>query len=633
VFVRTNAPDVVRGLFVGLVDEEPTAATLQSFGIDPDSDRTRDVALVDPATDVVRGRFTSAVRVSGCVAMGEDRVLYVEGDALVSRTIDGGDRRVHVTGVLREREVLSGSLLCTGACAALLVRESPELAADEDPADDFDSFIYHLRIFDVRVGELLRSIERIGYVSLVQLTDDALLYSQVDSDDTADPVFSLLDLKSGATRWNARRAQWFADDVFELRDFDAGRTVLSSNLRDTAAIDAATGALRWSRKEVSCVATDGNGVALMARGAHALEARRIDDGSLVARWRIDAPIESGTCLSVGRFAVFTARSLHLFELDPSSPIIDLPLEQGRSTLFGRLVGSRGWLCVSLYCGSIQIPPDAQLPAVRCTRLLASEQDEPVLLYVPSELSERKQTNDQVGPPIDRERIEAILTIHREEDGDERAAWERLVARSLVDPEFDTDRCPVTISADRYRMGEHRATGDRGAVWLAFAHDQRTLATAAALASELCERLAPWCNGRAPGWCFETNDLPLFSKREPVMRRLVETITRCVRFVGERRGETAIDADYGRLEPLARELDYLWKFAVDRDMTMPDSAPRGVAGRPFRELRSPLEPLLSLYAIDFGPGKIDELLLMRLWRIDAETGRRMVPTSEDEDIPF
>ncbi|MBL8683174.1 MAG: hypothetical protein JNK05_28660 [Myxococcales bacterium] len=670
VSVVSLTPDVVRGRMVGLVAPgvEPSLRSLRWFSMDSSEPGPRDVALVDLATNKVCGRFESADRVRGCVALGDDRVLYAEGSALVSRALDGRDARVHVRSAFGVEEALSGSMIRDGDRVAAVSRRrefSLTIQEADDYDYDYDRWLYNTRVFDLRDGAVWRDAEWGGYRELLALVEGVLIAREQYDDDDFNNSIRAIDATNGAERWQARCWQWFSDSEDPpsgARFFVAGPLLCVACDRGTATVDLPTGRLRWNTS-TRCLATDGVDVGLFARGTQELEARRLSDGTKLARWRTDTPIECATSLGPRRFACCGRRSLHVFTVDEARVGVELSLDSIEDHhRWTTLDGGSDWLCIgtsfpmsvagaaqadslgasqdtaseaSSSDGASTVSAELSLrdepPRARVHRLANAEAPPCELIELPTEIDARMSRDEPVAPPIDEARIEAILAIHREEHEDERATWERLVARSLVDPTFDTERCLVTINKAPLRMGEHRAVGARAEAWLAFVHDQRTLATVATVADELCDRLALWCGGLVPRWRFGNIDA-WYGPRWTLVQRWNETITQRVCFARREGRAAAIDLEDAPIERTALELDALWRYAVEHDLSLPDTAPTGLAERPFADVRSPFEPLLALCAMGFEPRELsDDFVSFGLWGIDAQTGRRIVPP--DWDIPF
>jgi hypothetical protein len=123
------------------------------------------VVVLDPADDSVRARFTVEDGCAGCCGMDDGRLLLVEGRALVSRAIDGGDRRAHARLALGPNE----SVLQRAAAATARSRSCAPARTMRASRTDA------VRVYDLETGACVATVALEARCELARIAGKALV--------------------------------------------------------------------------------------------------------------------------------------------------------------------------------------------------------------------------------------------------------------------------------------------------------------------------------------------------------------------------------------------------------------------------------------------------------------------------
>jgi hypothetical protein len=627
-FATFALPDLAHDLLVGTLDAgaAESATTLRPLSRSLKRDGLDRVLALDPADDSVRARFTVEDGCAGCCGMDDGRLLLVEGRALVSRAIDGGDRRAHARLALGPNESVLNALRCDGALA--IVCTSADVRASSDT----------VRVYDLETGACVATVALEARCELARIVGKALVVGVHTDADRFE--LRATALASGQRAWS----RTFDSDA-QRRD---ARAVHSARGADVVIVetddgprrvDLATGAVEPFT--YSAIVAIDRAHALCDSRESGLEVRSLVDGALRARLATYLRCDHGAALGDGRFAALLEDTLVL--CDPSGAgcvagaALSLPANEGGATLTAR----GRWIAIErvdrsgFYVAPRAPPPDlsrgvsfAPLERARAPRAVASLIDRaPREIALPPAL---QQVNDDAldrDLPVDERRLHEIITVLDEERGVAAAAWERLVARGVVPAGCELDDHPVhsSLRSDApVRPGaveSERALG----LWVALAHDAPAIETALALARELIERLSPWRRADArgaPRVCFNADPWMRHAVMDPLLARVDASLLSVVRYPINDMGGPAFRWLLAR--------NALWSDASEAGDVLPPTAPERVAGRAFREVASPYAPAIALVELGFSAVTIqDDAVELALAAFDA-TLRAREPS---EDVPF
>ncbi len=627
-FATLGLPDVAHDLLVATLEPGAveSATTLRPLSRALRRDGRDQVVVLDPADDSVRARFTVDDGCAGCCESNDGRLLLVEGRALVSRSIDGGDRRAHARLALGSRESVLRALHCDG-----------ELAIVCTSADDrYENCA--VRVYDLGSGACVLTVELGGICELARIVDGALVVGLYTDGE-------LFELR--ATRLASGQQAW--SRTFEVegpgrgaRAFHSVRgagVVIVETEDGPRRVDLVTGAAEPFARS-TLVALDREYALCDAQDA-GLEVRSLVDGALRARFATFLRCDHGAALGDGRFAVLLEDTLVLCDGSGAGCVagaaLSLAANEGGATLTARA----RWIAIErvdrsgFYVAPGAPPPDlsrgvffAPLERARAPRAIPSLVDRaPREIALPTALRTVDDAALERDPPVDAQRLDEILTVLDEERGVVAAAWERLVARGLVSAGCDLDDHPVYSSTQSdmpVRPGaveSERALG----LWVALAHDAPAIETALPLARELIARLSPWRRpdaGGATRVCFNADPWMRYTVLDPLLARVDASLLSVVRYPINDMGGPAVRWLLAR--------DALWSDASAAGDVLPPTAPERVAGRLFREVASPYAPAIALVELGFAAVTIqDDAVELALAGFD-ETLRAREPS---EDVPF
>jgi hypothetical protein len=628
-FATLALPDLAHDLLVGTLDSGATesATTLRPLSRALQRDGLDRVLVLDPADDSVRARFTVDDGCAGCCAMNTERLLLIEGRALVSRAIDGSDRRAHARLTLGPGESVVRALQCADGRAVVCT------SADEAYENNT------VRVYDLGTGACVQTIELAAQCDIAWIVGGSLVLGLRDWDLVRFELRAIA-LATGQQAWS----QTFDVDGPRgvARAFHSARgadVVIVETEDGPRTVDLATGATEpFARTAI--VALD-RAQALCDTQDTGLEARSLVDGALRARFATFLRCDHGAALGDGRFAVLLEDTLVLCDGSGSGCVagaaLSLAANEGGATLTARA----RWISIErvdrsgFYVAPGAPPPDlsrgvsfAPLERARAPRAIPSLVERaPREIALPTALRSVNDAALERDPPVDELRLDEILAVLDEERGVAAAAWERLVARGLVSAGCELDDHPVyssTQSDAPVRPGavdSERALG----LWVALAHDAPAIETALALARELIERLSPWRRADARGAtrvCFNADPWMRHTALDPLLARVDASLLSVVRYAVNDMGGPAVRWLLAR--------DALWNDASAAGDVLPPTAPERVAGKPFREVPSPYAPAIALVELGFAAVTIqDDAVELALAGFD-ETLRAREPS---EDVPF
>jgi hypothetical protein len=627
-FATLALPDLAHDLLVGTLDPgaPESATTLRPLSRSLQRDGLDRVLVLDPADDSIRARFTVQNGCAGCCGCGNGRLLLLEGRAIVSRAIDGGDRREHATLALGRDESVLRALQCDDGLAIV------STSADDRYANST------VRVYDLETGACVLTVELGGWCELARIMGGALIVGQYTDGERFE--LRALAIASGKQQWSRtfdpeapRRG---ARAVHSAREADV---LIVETEEGPRRIDVATGATAPFTR--TAIVTLDRAHVLCETQDTGLEVRSLVDGALRARLATFLQCDFGAALGDGRFAVLLEDTLVLCDASGSGcvagAVLSLPANEGGATLTARA----RWIAIErvdrsgFYVAPGAPPPDlsrgvsfAPLERARAPRAIASLVDRaPRVIALPTALRSVNVAALERDPPVDEQRLNEILAVLDEEGGVAAAAWERLVARGLISAGCELDDHPAyssTQSDAPVRPGaveSERALG----LWVALAHDAPAIETALALARELIERLSPWRRADARGATrvsFNADPWMRHTVLEPLLARVDASLLSVVRYPTNDMGGPAVRWLLAR--------DALWSDASDAGDVLPPTAPERVAGKAFREIASPYAPAIALVELGFSAVTIvDDAVELALAAFD-ETLRAREPA---EDIPF
>jgi hypothetical protein len=618
--VRSALPAVVRGLFVGTVapDAPPTAATIERLEWWLEDDFVaREVALIDPVDDAVRGRFRTQNRVRGCCSLGDDRCLYVEGRAIVSRTVTGDDRRVHCAEAFGEEESPTDHPVSDGRVALLGVVGEDERAS--------------VRVIALDGAGDVRSIE-LGARPMALGFNGSNIIVQTWN-EPGDGELRAFDRETLAPRWSVQcESPWdelVCVGAVVATDAEAApfgqRPIIARVDQRMAAIDPRDGSVRFEQTEETPSLFEGDAmgadrVALWASVGE-LEVRSVLERAVLARFALREPLSEARAMPGLRWAVLSGRQLVLCDAAPGAVLAGALLPRNGALV---LTGDRWIAVVTEACEPNQHQPLLRSRAMRAVDPWA---DAPAVRVPMSDaLLAIEEPADARALAVDPARIDAILHIAEDERWNDGASWERLVAQGLVDEGFDRGarRVEGTFSGALLAGPLDRSLEDAAsrAVWLALAHDAPRLVTALALAREFTVRIRPFCVEPVDRVVLRA-DATMTSGFDPgVLGFAMATLD-----VAARWDPPPV---YGNFYRWLCERDALWSIAAERGVRMPSTAPSSLLGRSFSDALSPFAPLIALYELGVPPLSIgSDALALRLWPIEG----RSRAARWDDDIPF
>ncbi len=621
---RTD-PAVVRGLFVGTVapGAAPTATTIEPLGWwledgDDQRDVAREVVLIDPVDDSIRGQFCTQSRVHGCCALGDDRVLYVEGRAIVSRTIDGADRRVHCAEAFGEEESPTGHPVTDGVIVLVGF-------AGEDE---------RVGVRVVALDGAARSIELGAWLMAVGFNGANIIVQTWN--DPGDGDLRAFDRDTLAARWSVQcESPW--DErvcVGAVVATDAPpapfgqRPIIARVEQRMAAVDPRDGGVRFEQTDDASSLFEGevaraDRVALWS-SVDLLELRSVADRAVLSRFALRESLRDALALPDGRWAVLSGRQLVLCDASEGAVLAGALLPRPTDEDGADLRAGERWIAVVT-----ERAFDGHRPLLRSRAVspVGALLDAPVVLAsMPDALLALDEPSASRDLSVDPERIEAIIRVAEDEQWNGRAAWERLVAQGLVADRVDYGALSVDGTVSGAVLASHRApTLDEAAaraVWLALAHDAPLLVTALALASEFVARVQPFCVEpiERVALCADSMSTGRFDAGS--LRFALATLESAARWQDP--------PAYGNFYRWLCECDALWAIAAECGVRLPATAPSSLVGRSFAEVLSPFAPVIALYELGFPPLSMEgESLLLRLWPIEGrERAKRW-----DDDVPF
>ncbi|MDP3277964.1 MAG: hypothetical protein Q8Q09_22455 [Deltaproteobacteria bacterium] len=629
VIVRTSLPTVIHGLFVGLcpAGEVPTAANLARMVAESEQAlMPAEVALVDPVTDAIVGRFAAPEGVRAVCAWGDARVLWLEGRALVSRAVDGSDRREHCADAVRDGETPTGRLHTDGRLAALMVSDGEGQR--------------RLCVMDLEAGDV-RAWLVSEYTDISRMFDAKILLATPSYESSG--TLTLVDARTNATQWTLAADLSRAFSVGEVLATDAPLRVLGEGAMavrvmaddgydlERGAVDLRTGTLvrasEPSRRLLAFAEAIGAQRAAVWSRSRELEVCRVQDGAPLARFVLSENADDLHALADGRWLSLAGQQLVILGDSPGAVLAGAWLPQTLPMgAWPRCAVGPGWVAVAW--ASAERCGHTVLPRERAVRALADAQRQPpTLVDAPEWLNEIDDPWATHAVTVDPERLAAILAIAHEEHWNDAAAWERLTARGLVDCTLDRAQWPTESRAGHVLM--EGAPRDRvladlevRAAWLTLAHDAPMLATVRALSQELLRAMRPFCTELAERVVLRAAAVPVWSFDPDAHQRARDVLLACV--------EWRNAPSRGYFVELC-SLDALWTEAAGMGLRMPSIAPLDLVGRPFAALPSPWAAAIALIRLGMVPVALDrEGLVLRLLPIEGEQ-RAQCP--EDWDIPF
>jgi hypothetical protein len=563
---------------------------------------TRDGVIYDPRTEQVRARFTLNGDLDSAVLGDDARVYSIEGNALVSRREDGADLRTHA------QPIYDRGLLAVRARKALVADYS-----EEGP-----------------VGLVLMGLDDEAVIATRALPEPWFVVGDgtlVSYGETRATLVGL-DPSTLRPRWTLEVPEEVALDMDARTLSDARRVLLYDDV--LWCVDAISGDARvlpWRRREERFWAFTAKGI-LSSPRPHTLVLRAIETGAVLAEFSSPEPLSHIVVAGERVFVLDEAAVLHVLSLD-----VGAILAAGRfprAELFYPTTLSADVEDVFLH-GSW--PPraledESAVTAARAMRGgagLAGLDRDPRDLIVPESLL--NETSSYRPPSNDPARLEAILTVLREEEGSRASAWERLVARGIIPAHFDLAEFPIEDDGSQPRVFQAGARPHEDGVgaWVALAHDAESLVRSRWLARELIERLRPWCAGATlPAVRWRKNGANGWWSSSPrLLQRIFSVIEQVVRVIIPR-GD--------RIVPNLAAAKIAWNYACTEGLRVPQSGPSAWVGRRFDAMPDPFAPWEAL--TETGHPVLDaddEWITLALVPLTDDFSERV--QFVDDDIPF
>lgn len=569
------------------------------------SERTRDGVIYDPRTKQVRTRFTLNGDLDSAVLGDDARVYSIEGNALVSRREDGADLRTHA------QPIYDRGLLAVRAQKALFVDY-----AEEGPG-----------------GLVLVSLDDEAVVATRALPEPWFAWfavgdgTLVSYGETRATLVGL-DPSTLRPRWAQEVPEEVSLDMDARTLSDARRVLLYDDV--LWCVDVLSGDARvlpWRRREERFWAFTTQGI-LSSPRPHTLVLRAIETGAVLAEFSCPEPLSRVVVAGERAFVLDEAAVLHVLSLDVGA--ILAARQFPRSGQFSPTTLSADVEDVFLHGNW---PPralgdESAVTAARAMRGgagLAGLDRDPRDLIVPESLLDEPSSSRP--PSNDPARLEAILTVLREEEGSRASAWERLVARGIIPAHFDLAEFP--IEDDGSQPGSFKPVLDlpkmEVGAWVALAHDAESLVRSRWLARELIERLRPWCTGATlPALRWRKNGANGWWSSSPrLLQRIFSVIEQVVRVIIPR-GD--------RIVPNLAATKVAWSYACTEGLRVPQSGPSAWVGRRFDAMPDPFAPWDALTELGHPVLEAsDEWITLALVPLtDDFSARVQLP---DDDIPF
>lgn len=592
----------------GAVSIEMLSA-LDKFG---DASAAHELALmrVIDGAEVARFRCDRVCR--ACVALGEDRLLLIEGGDLVSRRNDGSDRVVVYAGIIGDEEALSGSLVTDGTIAALVVSNENERST----CRVVDIVRRTLR-WERTIGGEGASVDIVGAVVLV--------LAWFDGDDA---TYFAFDAETGAERWSRVAGSIGYDpNVFAANVGRDGALLLGELGPDGAItrqiIDIESGAVRATGDDALAWRSRAQGRTLVLCSDDVIELR--EGESTRARFATMDSVQQAFALSERRWCVVGRRSIVVISDEPPAVLAGASFDFAPALVDVGVAQRYGRVVVKRDVNSNGVAP---LPSQRAPRVLANVRRAPprrVVLDIAA-IADSIDRHAKTADEVDRDRLASILALAQDEQWSDGAAWERLVARGLVRASPARHELSVCFSGGAPMLGVGLLDRvierqDKRAAWLALAHDFERMRTAETIAHELIARIRPWLIAapkKVEWWGASMASNVMWWPFERA-RSSVCAVLECAEL-----------ASISAFSLESAVLNELWAFASASGEALPDFAPGPLAETPFSSVPSPFDPYVALLRLGIDVVQFDEeALALGLAGINEE-GERERPI---DDIPF
>lgn len=570
-----------------------------------DGESSRDGVIYDPRTEQVRARFTLNGDLSSAVLGDDARVYSIEENALVSRREDGTDLRTHA------QSIYDRALIAVRAEKALVVEYN-----DEGP-----------------VGIVLMNLDDEAVAATLALSAPWFEWfatgegTLVAYDETRTSLVGL-DLSTLRPRWVREVPEEVSLDVDARTLSDARRVLLYDDV--LWCVDVVSGDARvlpWRRRDERFWALTSRGI-LSSPRPHTLVLRAIETGAVLTEFAAPESLSHVVVAGERAFVLDDGAVLHVLSLDEGALLAARQFPRSEQFYAPTLAADTEDVYLQGDWSLHALEDEHAVTVARAMRSgpgVADLDRDPRDLIVPESLLD--ETPGTSAPSNDPARLEAILTVLREEEGSRANAWERLVARGIIPSHFDLAEFPIE-DGDRLPPGYPGrmldvTKMDVGA-WVALAHDAESLLHSRWLARELIERLRPWCTSptlpalrwrkvEANGWRSPTR----------MLRRIFSVIEQVVRVVIPR-GD--------RIVPTLSAAKVAWSYVCTEGLTVPRSGPSAWVGQRFDAMPDPFGPWDALSELGHPVLEADDewITLALVPLTDDFSARVQLP---DDDIPF